>query len=70
MDYEQKYYDLLYENKKLKKKIEELEGELSLVNKSTKEKLNIKKEIIRELDIYYKNIREKNKKNVRNTTNS
>lgn len=53
-DYEQLYYDSQYEIKKLKKQIETLETELSLVKKSVKKKLNIRKEIINELNKFYK----------------
>lgn len=53
-DYEQLYYDSQYEIKQLKKQIETLETELSLVKKSVKKKLNIRKEIINELNKFYK----------------
>lgn len=42
-DYEQLYYDALYEIKQLKRKIEELGSDLEIVNKITKKKLNLKK---------------------------
>lgn len=54
-DYEQLYYDSQYEIKQLRKQIETLETELSLVKKSVKKKLNIRKEIIKELNNFYKN---------------
>lgn len=54
-DYEQLYYDSQYEIKQLKKQIETLETELSLSKKSVKKKLNIRKEIIKELNRFYKN---------------
>lgn len=53
-DYEQLYYDLLFENRKLKKRIEELEDDLEIVNKRDKRKINLKKEILKELRIYKK----------------
>ena len=52
IDYEQLYYDLLQENKELKKKVKELEDDLNLINNKDKEKLNIKKEISKELKKY------------------
>ena len=61
IDYEQLYYDLLQENKQLKRKINELEEDLNLINNKDKEKLNIKKEILKELK-KYKNRRNKNEK--------
>ena len=61
IDYEQLYYDLIQENKQLKRKINELEEDLNLINNKDKEKLNIKKEILKELK-KYKNRRNKNEK--------
>lgn len=54
-DYEQLYYDAIYEIKQLKIRIEELESDLEIVNKITKKKLNLKKELIKELKKYFKN---------------
>ena len=51
-DYEQLYYDAIYEIKQLKIRIEELESDLEIVNKITKKKLNLKKELIKELRKY------------------
>lgn len=51
-DYEQLYYDALYEIKELKKKIEDLESDLSAIKKIDKNKLNLKKEIVRQLNLY------------------
>lgn len=51
-DYEQLYYDSQYGIKQLKKKIRELEEDLELPKKSDKKKINIKKEIFKELGIY------------------
>ena len=51
-DYEQLYYDSQYEIKQLKKRIEELESDLEIVNSSDLKKLNLKKEIIEEINIY------------------
>lgn len=62
-DYEQLYYDSQYEIKKLKKRIEELETELSLVKKSDKKKLNIRREIIQELNNFYEKKEVKHEKN-------
>lgn len=62
-DYEQLYYDSQYEIKKLKKRIEELETELSLVKKSDKKKLNIRREIIQELNNFYEKKEVKHGKN-------
>lgn len=55
-DYEQLYYDLLYENKKLKEKIKELEDDLNISNSQIKNKnaLLLKKELIKELEMYFK----------------
>jgi cell division septum initiation protein DivIVA len=55
-DYEQLYYDLLIENRKLKQRIEELESDLEIVNKRDKKKINLKKEILKELRIYKKGV--------------
>ena len=55
-DYEQLYYDLLIENRKLKQRIEELESDLEIVNKRDKTKINLKKEILKELRIYKKGV--------------
>lgn len=52
IDYEQLYYDSQYEIKKLKQRIQELENDLMLVKKSDKKKLNIKKELFKELGNY------------------
>ncbi len=62
-DYEQLYYDSQYEIKKLKNRIEELETELSLVKKSDKKKLNIRREIIHELNNFYEKKEVKHGKN-------
>lgn len=51
-DYEQLYYDALHEIKQLKKRIEELEADLELVNSSDLKKLDLKKEIMKELKKY------------------
>lgn len=64
-DYEQLYYDSQYEIKQLRKQIETLETELSLVKKSVKKKLNIRKEIIKEINNFYKNREGENEKNDR-----
>lgn len=64
-DYEQLYYDSQYEIKQLKKQIETLETELSLAKKSVKKKLNIRKEIIKELNRFYKNREGEDAKNNR-----
>ena len=65
-DYEQLYYDALHEIKQLKKRIEELEADLKLVNSSDLKKLDLKKEIMKELKKYKEN---KNEKIRRNKTN-
>lgn len=51
-DYEQLYFDLLYENKQLKGQIKELQQEIDLLKKD-KNKL-LKSEIIREINNYFK----------------
>lgn len=51
-DYEQLYYDSQYEIKQLKKKIQELEEDLKFIKRPDKKKINIKKEIFKELGIY------------------
>ncbi len=56
-DYEQLYYDLLIENRKLKQRIKELESDLEIVNKRDKKKINLKKEILKELKIYKKGVK-------------
>ena len=48
-DYEQLYYDALYEIKKLKEKIEYLESERRLLDKTIIKKLDLRKIIINEL---------------------
>lgn len=52
-DYEQLYYDLLYEHKKALKKIEDLEQELEMLTKS--KDMDIKKILVEQL-IKFKNI--------------
>lgn len=42
VDYEQMYYDLLFENKKLKKQIENLKEELEIYSIFSNKKLNNK----------------------------
>lgn len=54
-DYEQLYYDLLFENKQLKKKISELESDINLIKRKDKEKILLKKEIIKAINQYFKN---------------
>lgn len=51
-DYEQAYYDSQYEIKKLKKQIEDLEEELSLVNNREKHKLDIRRQILNDFKKY------------------
>jgi hypothetical protein len=53
IDYEQLYYDSLYEIKILNKKIEELELEIGYLKSSNKEK-KLRKYIINELKMYQK----------------
>lgn len=53
-DYEQLYYDLLFENKQLKKRINELESDLNLIKRKDKEKILLKKEIIKAINQYFK----------------
>lgn len=62
-DYEQLYYDALHEIKQLKKRIEELEADLKLVNSSDLKKLDLKKEIMKELKNYKENKSEKIRRN-------
>lgn len=52
-DYEQMYYDLLYEYKKAQKKIETLEQELEILTKTKDMKL---KKILVEQLIKFKNV--------------
>lgn len=54
VDYEQLYYDVLYENKILRHKIECLEQDLMLIKKSDKKKINLKKEILKEINQFYR----------------
>lgn len=65
-DYEQLYYDALHEIKQQKKRIEELEADLELVNSSDLKKLNLKKEIMKELKKYKENKSEKSRRNKTN----
>lgn len=47
IDYEQLYYDVIYENRKLKKRITELENELNDLNSCrTKKNIDLQKYII------------------------
>lgn len=65
-DYEQLYYDALHEIKQQKKRIEELEADLELVNSSDLKKLDLKKEIMKELKKYKENKSEKSRRNKTN----
>jgi hypothetical protein len=58
-DYEQLYYDAQFEIKKLNKKISQLESDLEFLKKSSERKFNIRKEIIKELNDYYKSKEDK-----------
>lgn len=60
-DYEQLYYNLFFENRQLKRKINELESDLNLVNKKDKNKIELKKEIIKEINEHFKNKKGKEK---------
>lgn len=62
-DYEQLYYDAQYEIKKLNKRIEDLEADLALVSKSDKNKLNLKREILKEFYCYKNSKSEEVKEN-------
>lgn len=57
-DYEQKYYDLLYENRKLKERVNELETIIKITKKN-------KYELTRYI---YGEIRKQNAKNRKNNT--
>lgn len=49
-DYEQLYYDLLYENKMLKNKVFELQNEINDLNRSrTNKNINLQKYLISQL---------------------
>ena len=50
IDYEQEYYNLLYENKKYKRKIKELEEEIYILNKY--KDVNIKKVLLEQISKY------------------
>ena len=50
-DYEQKYYDLIFENKRLKKEKEQLENEIEIY-KSFLKKQNLKKTLIQLIKNY------------------
>ena len=65
-DYEQLYYDALHEIKQLKKRIEELENDLETVNSSDLKKLDLKKEIMKELKNYKENKSEEIRRNKTN----
>ena len=50
-DYEQLYYDAIYENRKLKQKIEELENEIQDINICrTKRNLDLQKYIVIQME--------------------
>ncbi len=51
-DYEQLYYDIRYENQKLKKENEELKQNLKYASKNVKQQFEIKKIILDELKKY------------------
>lgn len=50
IDYEQEYYNLLYENKKCKRKIKELEEEIYILKKY--KDVNIKKVLLEQISEY------------------
>lgn len=50
IDYEQEYYNLLYENRKCKRKIKELEEEIYILNKY--KDVNIKKVLLEQISKY------------------
>ncbi len=50
IDYEQEYYNLLYENKKCKRKIKELEEEIYILKKY--KDVNIKKVLLEQISKY------------------
>lgn len=53
IDYEQLYYDVLYENKKLKNRVEELEIELQEINNCrTRKNINLQKYLKEEIKRY------------------
>lgn len=60
-DYEQLYYYLFFENRQLKRKINELESDLNLINKKNKNKIELKKEITKEINEYFKSKKGKEK---------
>lgn len=51
-DYEQLYYDSQYEIKKLKEKIQDLENEISILQKHKKSSIILRQEIIKEIKKY------------------
>lgn len=50
IDYEQEYYNLLYENRKCKRKIKELEEEIYILKKY--KDVNIKKVLLEQISKY------------------
>lgn len=50
IDYEQEYYNLLYENRKYKRKIKELEEEIYILKKY--KDVNIKKVLLEQISKY------------------
>lgn len=50
IDYEQEYYNLLYENRKCKRKIKELEEEIYILNKY--KDVKIKKVLLEQISKY------------------
>ena len=50
IDYEQEYYNLLYENRKYKRKIKELEEEIYILKKY--KDVNIKKVLLKQISKY------------------
>lgn len=66
-DYEQLYYDAIYENRKLKQRIEQLENELEDINSCrTKKNVDLQKYIMLQIERkkngIYQNNRKVNKK--------
>ena len=51
-DYEQLYYDSQYEIKKLKEKIQDLEGQIAVLQKHKKSSIILRQEIIKEIKKY------------------
>lgn len=54
-NYEELYYDLLYEYRKIKQELSEVKQDLTLISKNDKRKIDIKNILLQQLKEYKKN---------------